>query len=787
MTKKAKDKKKHFPSKEEVLDYIHESDKPVGKREIARAFNIKGEDRKQLKDLLGELQDQGLIDRSHKRRLTRSGGLPEVTVIEVTGTDPDGELLGRPANWREEAPPPRIYLAPGRKGAPAIGRGDRVLARLRRVGEAEYDASPIRVLGGVPRQIVGVFERADGGGGRLRPTDRRVKDELTIRDEDTQNAEDGELVLVEVKPHHKRLGRGRREARVLECLGSMDDPRAISMIAIAEHDIPTGFSDEAVAEAEKAGPVQLAKRQDLRDLPLVTIDGADARDFDDAVHAEADDDPANKGGWRILVAIADVSHYVRANGPLDRNAYTRGNSVYFPDRVVPMLPEALSNGWCSLRPEEDRGCLAAFITIGADGEIRAHRFVRGLMRSAARLTYEQVQAARDGRPDETTEPLVGSVINPLYGAFESLLKARERRGTLELDIAERKVVISEHGRVERIEPRQRLDSHRLIEEFMITANVAAAQTLEKAKQPCMYRVHDAPDPAKVESLRTVLDSLDLTLARGNVKPVNFTRILERVEGSPAAPLVNDLVLRCQSQAVYSPQNLGHFGLALERYAHFTSPIRRYADLLVHRALISGLGLGKDGLPDDQAEKFEEIGEHISQTERRAAAAERDAVDRFTAAYLRERIGASFEGRINGVTRFGLFVTLDETGADGLVPISTLPDDYYDHVEEEHCLVGRRWGRVYRLGDRVRVRLDEADPETGGIVFDLQEVLKSPAEDLGAKKPAPTPRGPGTGKRRAASRKKAGKKAQKKAGSRGPGKGAKGGAKPGKPKGKKKRA
>jgi ribonuclease R len=424
-----------------------------------------------------------------------------------------------------------------------------------------------------------------------------------------------------------------------------------------------------------------------------------------------------------------------------------------------MLPEALSNGWCSLRPDEERGCLAAFITIDCDGEIRGHRFQRGLMRSHARLTYEQVQDARDGHPDAATGPLVENVITPLYGAFVALLKARERRGTLELDITERKVMISESGHVEGIEPRKRLDSHRLIEEFMITANVAAAETLEKTKLPCMYRVHDAPDPEKVESLRNVLESLDLTLPRGNVKPVNFTRVLERVEDTPAAPLVNDLVLRCQSQAVYSPENLGHFGLALDRYAHFTSPIRRYADLLVHRALIRGLGLGSDGLPEDQAEKFDEIGQHISQTERRAAAAERDAVDRFTAAYLKDRIGAHFDGRINGVTRFGLFVTLDDTGADGLVPISTLPDDYYDHVEAEHCLVGRRWGRIYRLGDRVRVRLAEADMATGGIVFDLEEVVHSPAEQLGAEKPAPTPRGPGTGKRRAAARKKAGKAAK----------------------------
>ena len=453
----------------------------------------------------------------------------------------------------------------------------------------------------------------------------------------------------------------------------------------------------------------------------MTIDGEDARDFDDAVWAEPDGSPENPGGWHLLVAIADVAHYVRPESALDKAAYERGNSAYFPDRVVPMLPEALSNGWCSLKPEEERSCLAVHLWIDSEGRALRHRFLRGVMRSAARLTYGQTQAAFDGRPDEAAAALLDGVIRPLFGAFEALARARTARGTLDLDLPERQVVLAPDGQVAAIRPRERFDSHRLIEEFMIAANVAAASTLEDVHQPCMYRIHDAPDPQKLEALRQVLDGLGLRLARGQViKPGLFRRILEQVRGQPHAAMVHGLVLRSQSQAAYAPENIGHFGLALPRYAHFTSPIRRYADLSVHRALISGLGLGHGALAKGAEATFAEQGRHISMTERRAQAAEREAVDRFTAAFLKARIGEIFSGRINGVTRFGLFVTLDDSGADGLIPISTLPEDYYDHLAAEHSLVGRRWGRRYSLGERVSTRLTEADPITGGMVLELIE-------------------------------------------------------------------
>ena len=745
-----------FPSKEEVRRFIVESPTPVGKREVARAFNIKGEARQQLKAMIRELRQEGAIDTEGGKRLAAAEGLPEITVIEVTGTDPDGELLAEPHNWRGEGPAPTIYVVPEKRSRAALGKGERALARLSRIEKSVYEARIIRVIGKAKLdQVLGVYDPSMEEG-RLHPTDRRAKGDYILRPEDSGGAQKGELVLCQVKPRRRPMG--AQEVRVIERIGDATGPGAVSLIAIHEHEIPVDFPAKAVEEAEAAGAVTPDARSDLRGVPLVTIDGADARDFDDAVWAEADSDPKNPGGWHLMVAIADVAHYVLPGSELDDSAETRGNSVYFPDRVVPMLPEALSNGWCSLRPQEERGCLACEFWIDAEGKRLRHRFMRAIMRSAARLTYEQVQEAMEGRPDETAGPLVEPVLKPLYGAFRSLLRDRADRGTLDLDIPERKVILDEAGKITAIEPRERLDSHRLIEEFMIAANVAAAVTLEERKQPCMYRVHESPDPAKVEALRQFLDSIGLRLAKGQViRPKSFEQILEQAAKTPYKQMVNDLVLRCQSQAYYSGQNMGHFGLALPRYAHFTSPIRRYSDLLVHRALIRSLKLGEDGLTGDQEERFESIAEHISTTERRAAAAERQSVDRYTAAFLAERVGDIFPGRINGVTRFGLFITLNDTGADGLVPISSLPNDYYDHVEEQHALVGRRWGRRFRLGEAVAVRLMEVNPVSGGIVMQLlqgaaEETEQQTPEDgwdpLGGPRRAKTsakPAGPGRGR------------------------------------------
>jgi len=524
---------------------------------------------------------------------------------------------------------------------------------------------------------------------------------------------DGELVVAEPLPA-RRYGPVR--LRVVERLGSPEVPGAISLISIASFEIPHVFPPAALAEAAAAEPVDPGGRVDLRGLELVTIDGSDARDFDDAVWAEPDSDAANPGGWHLVVAIADVAHYVTSGSALDREARERGNSVYFPDRVVPMLPEALSNGLCSLKPGEERACLAAELWIDAEGRKRRHNFARAIMRSAARLTYEDVQAARDG---STPLPLAKQRLDALYGAFTALDRARVSRGALALDLIEYRVVLDARGTPLAVTPRTRLDSHKLIEEFMILANVAAAEELEARRRPSLYRVHDAPDPERVDMLRQALADIGapgLALAKGQVlRPQLFNQILTRVAGQPEAAVVNDLVLRAQAQAVYSPDNIGHFGLALRRYAHFTSPIRRYADLLVHRALLGEqLAL----------EELDTIGKHVSATERRAASAERAALERYRAQLLGNRIGEEFAGRINGVQRYGLFVTLAESGADGLLPIAGLPPDFYRFDHRKMRLAGRHSRRNFGLGDAVSVRLDEADPVGGRLVFRLAETVEN---------------------------------------------------------------
>ena len=654
------------------------------------------------------------------------GGLPATAVVQITGTDADGDALARPARWdAADGPPPQIFMHPEPAGHPALAPGERVLARVKPIGGGRYEGRTMRRLGEAPSRILGVFRRGEREN-RVVPTDRRAKAEWIVPAGDEGGAEHGEIVLAQPLPHHHRLG--LKPARVIERLGTMGDARSVSLIVIHTHDIPEAFPDDALAEAQRARVTLLGHRRDLRDLALVTIDGEDARDFDDAVFAEADDS-LSPGGFRLVVAIADVAHYVHPGSALDRAARQRGNSVYFPDRVVPMLPEALSNGWCSLRPGEDRGCVFVELRIDAGGRKLAHRFGRGLMRSAARLTYTQVQAMHDGGGwDVRSAHPTHIPIGPLYAAYRALLEARMARGTLDLDLPERLVTLDGDGKVVSVTPRPRLDSHRLIEEFMILANVAAAEELERLRQPCMYRVHAPPSDEKLQALRDFLHTLGITLPPGNaIHPRDLDRVLRRVAGTPEERLVNETMLRSQSQAAYSPDNIGHFGLALPRYVHFTSPIRRYADLLMHRALISGLRLGDGGLDRDEPAAFEQTAEHITATERRAQLAERDALDRYLAAYMADKTGAHFAGRISGVTRFALFVTVAESGASGIVPIATLPDDYWQHDAREQTLSGRRTRLVYRLAQEVEVRLAEASPVTGSLVFHIVPELQQPGK------------------------------------------------------------
>jgi ribonuclease R len=709
------------PTRDELLAFIRDSATPVGKREIARAWGLKGDQRIELKELLRDLRDSGDISADRAKTFRDPEALSDVAVLEIVRVDDDGHLIAVPRRHDEEkdGPPPRIEIAPqATRGGPAPAVGDRVLANLKRRGKA-YEARIIRRLGSGPKKILGLYEEPDSGHGMglVTPTDRKLRQSFEIRPADKDGAMPGDIVWIEATG-----GALSRRARVLERVGAMSDPRTISLIAIAANDIPVDFPQAALEEADRAHAAPLGHRLDLRDTPLVTIDGEDARDFDDAVFAEPD--PAQPGGWRLLVAIADVAWYVRHDKPLDRAAYRRGTSVYFPDRVVPMLPEALSNHWCSLVPREDRPVLVAEMSIDAEGHLKRHRFHRAMMRSAARLTYTRVQRAIDGAPDAEIAPLMEPVIRPLYGAYKVLLAAREKRGALDLDLPERQVTLGSDGRIAEIGVRERLDSHKLIEEFMVLANVAAAQALEQRHAPCLYRVHDQPDPAKLEALREFLATLGIAMPAGpRLRPGDLNRVLGAVEGKPVARLVNETVLRSQSQAVYSPDNLGHFGLALARYAHFTSPIRRYPDLVVHRALIAAYGLGEGALAEADKGRFVEFGEHLSMCERRAVAAERGAMDRYVAAYMAAHVGATFPGRVTSVTRFGLFASLDGTGADGLIPIRSLGQEFFRHDEARQILVGERTGETYGLGDRLRLKLVEADTATAGLLFEIVDVIE----------------------------------------------------------------
>ncbi|MBP0463280.1 ribonuclease R [Roseomonas sp. PWR1] len=699
-----------LPTKAALRDFLAGAPGRVTKSDIARHFGLTSDQRPALRLLMREMAAEGGAAQAGKRGIIAPSRLPEITPVEITGTDPDGDPIARPVSWQGEGRPPIVYMHPEPKGQPALTAGERVLARLRMIGPGKYEGRTFKRIGGAPpARILGVFEE-----GRIIPTDRRQRGTWQVPPGEEMGAKPGEIVLAEPLPSTRHFG--PKPARITERLGVMGEPRSVSLVCIHAHGIPDVFPAEAVQQAERARGVTARGRTDLRDIPLVTIDGEDARDFDDAVFAEP-----HEGGWRILVAIADVAHYVTPASALDREAWARGNSVYFPDRVVPMLPEALSNGWCSLRPREDRGCLFVDMRFDGEGRKTSHEFGRGIMRSAARLTYEELQQAADAGREAAG--LADGHVGRLYGAFRALFAARVRRGTLDLDVPERKVVLDDRGRVLAVTPRPRLDAHRLIEEFMVAANVCAAEELERLGQPCMYRVHDRPSDQKMEGLRQFLGTFGVNLPPSDrLHPRDFAHVLEKVRGEPHERLVNEAVLRGQSQAAYAPDNLGHFGLALPRYAHFTSPIRRYADLLVHRALIRGLRLGKDGLEETEAARFPDTGEHITSTERRAAAAERDAVDRYLAAFMAGRVGESFDARISGVTRFGLFVTLDENGASGIVPLGSLPDDRWDLDEATQTLAGRRTRLTFTLGQAVEARLAEATPRTGGMVFHLMQGL-----------------------------------------------------------------
>ncbi|WIW89795.1 ribonuclease R [Sphingobium sp. V4] len=726
--KPAKVRPAGFPSRDQIMAFIAESDTPAGKREIGKAFGLKGQEKIALKALLKDMADEGLIDIGPARAFHKMGGVPKVTVLRIVDVD-DTTLIATPERWEAEGQPaPRLRVVErGKRGALTIG--DRILARTEEAGRG-WIAHPMKKLAKASEELLGVVEEMADGKLWLRPVDKRIRKDTPISDAGT--AKPGDLVLAE--PH----GRPPRiSARVTDILGDPFAPRSFSLIAIHKHGIPHVFPERVEEEAVKASalPLHEEKREDLRHLPIVAIDPVDARDHDDAVWAAPDEDGANPGGFKAIVAIADVSYYVRPGSALDKEARKRGNSVYFPDLVVPMLPHQLSSDMCSLRAGQDRAAMACHLTINAQGKVTAWRFTRAVIRVAAVLAYEDAQAAINGEKDhELLEP----ALRPLWACWALLHKARAARDPLALDLPERRVVLDEHGKIVSVAVRERLDAHMLIEDYMIAANVAAAKALEQKKAPVMYRVHEPPSRDKLVALKEYLATFDISFALGQVvKPSTFNQLIAKIGEAEEKPQIMEQILRSQTQAYYSPQNMGHFGLALGSYAHFTSPIRRYADLLVHRALVGAHGLelpapkggvipDRSSLSQEDYENMGRVGEMISGHERRAMEAERETIDRYVAAFLSAHVGELVKARITGVQNFGFFATVEGLGGDGLVPVSTLGAERFFYDEAGRALEGVESGDRYTVGQRLELRLAEADPINGALRFELPD--------------APSPRG-----------------------------------------------
>jgi ribonuclease R len=738
-----------LPTQKQILEFIESSGQPAGKREIARAFNLSGHDKIMLKALLKDMADEGLIDSAPGRAFHKAGGVPRVTVLRVVSVE-DGQVLATPESWHADTPPPRLrVIERGKRSALALN--DRILARTEERGQGHV-AHVMKKLQRSADLILGVVRR-EGERHYLTPVDKKERRELPISE--LKDAQPGDLVLAEPSGRPPRV-----TARIDAILGDPFAPRSFSMIAIHKHGLRDEFRDEAIEEAKKVAGQLLGEREDLTHLPIVAIDPEDARDHDDAIWASPREDG---DGWDAIVAIADVSFYVRPGSELDREARERGNSVYFPDRVVPMLPHELSSDICSLKEGQPRAALACHLHVGKDGALKSWRFSRAKICVAANIAYENAQAAMDAAGEQVIESasspcsmpelegpvpndLVDKALKPLWACWRALLAARDKREPLELDLPERRVMLDEKGRILSVAPRERLDAHRLVEDYMIAANVAAAKALERKKAPVMYRVHEAPGREKLVALKDYLATFDVEFALGQViRPATFNRIIERIgPDHDARPEIMEQVLRTQMQARYGPEPLGHFGLALPSYAHFTSPIRRYADLLVHRALVSAYGLGEGGLPKQDAEDFTTIGEHISMLERRAMEAERETIDRYVAAFLADKVGQILRCRITGVQPFGFFATVEDLGGDGLVPAAILGNEYFRYDEAARALIGEETGETFRVGQHLELKLVEANPASGALRFELPEG-KFAAPRRESRKDRTLPRGPRRGR------------------------------------------
>jgi ribonuclease R len=714
-------KTKHSLTKQHLLDFINGQANFIARRDLARAFNIKGQERILLKTLLHELWKEGSIIKKGKAYSSSVQDTSDYCIVELLKRNEDGEFIARAVDNPKVPDSVKITIKDSpskhkRAYSQKLSLGDRLLVKLNPISVHHFHAQVLRKIETKEKPLIGIFYSTPPSGGIVAPTHRADRNKYVIDPPYTLHAHEEDLVEIELLPSTSQT---ISKARVVKIIGSMKKPKSFSLIALHTHEIPYEFKEDSLEIARKAEIPLLEGREDLRNIPLVTIDDEDARDFDDAVWAAPDQDPKNPNGWHIVVAIADVSYYVTPSDSLDKEAYERGNSVYFPDLVVPMLPEELSNGLCSLKPQEDRACLAAHLWIDSKGKLIRHKFSRALMRSYARLTYNQVQKLYEDK-GESSASLRETIVLPLYKAYECLEKARLHRGPLELEIPEKQVILNKLGTIETIRLRPRLTSHKLIEEYMILANVAAAMALEQKGILCMYRVHAAPTPEKMDSLREYLKGTMFSLPKGQtIQPKSFNFLIEKASKTSFASTVQELVLRSQAQAVYSPDNIGHFGLNLRTYCHFTSPIRRYADILVHRALVKSLKLDQETEFSYAHSQFEQIATHISLTERRASSAEWETVDRYVTAFLSQKVGEEFAGVINGVTRFALFVKLEESGADALLPLRSLANDYYIFEEAKHRVIGRRTKKIFSLGDKVKVILDEANPLTGQLIVSLK--------------------------------------------------------------------
>lgn len=699
-------------SREFILEFLTERGRPANQEEIEKELGLKSAEQKEaLRRRLIAMSRDGQLLRNRK------GAYGPLAAMELV----PGRVVGHKDGFGFVIPDvggEDLFLSP--RQMRNVFHGDRVVARVSDIDQrGRREGVIVEILEHNTQQLVGrIYQEA--GAYYVEPSNQRINQAIMVASEAINGAKPGQMVVVGITSQPTTYSRPVGE--VIEVLGDHMAPGMEITVAIRNHELPYQWQESVLAEAAKFPPhvveEDLNGRVDLRKLPFVTIDGEDAKDFDDAVYCE----PRSKGGWTLYVAIADVSHYVKPHMALDNEAYNRGNSVYFPGRVIPMLPETLSNNLCSLKAEVDRLVLFCEMTIHPTGRIMHYEFGEGVIKSHARLTYNQVHAMIEKGDTQVRERFKTLVpqLEHLYELFNTLQKARKKRGAIDFDMPETKIVYGRNRKIEKIVPYERFNSHRVIEECMLSANICAASFLEKNQLPGLYRVHLGPTTEKLIDLRRFLQELALKMP-GHREPVpaDYAHVLRVIEGRPDAHMIQTILLRSMSQAIYSPDNKGHFGLAYDAYAHFTSPIRRYPDLLVHRAIRSAL---KKQPPPNTHEALVKAGDHCSMTERRADDATGEAIDWLKCEFMMDKVGHEFSGVISGVTNFGIFVELAEVYVEGLVHITTLPDDYYQFDALKHVLQGERTNRQFRLGDSVKIRVARVSLDDRKIDFVLAETI-----------------------------------------------------------------